>query len=179
MSSKFFIPLALVAVALIVSILVILGLDTGEVSPPAASSSDIVVAQTTYAELPPAPVAFPEPATAASSGVPPTLREALQADTSRNEAAREVVLEAIEDASTTYSPEGFVVLSPLLNHPDREIREAAIEGMVQLGESSGAQILRAAAKKARDPRDAEEMIEAAEFLEIPEYRPSAPAQRGN
>jgi HEAT repeat protein len=173
MISKFYMPLALVAAALIVSVLIILGLDTGEVSPPAASTSDIVVAETIYAELPSAPVTFVEASTTAPAEVPPTLQEALLADTTRNEVAKEVVLEAIEDASTTYSPEGFVVLSPLLAHPDREIREAAIEGIVQLGESSGAQVLRAAAKKARDPRDAEEMLEAAKFLDLPPFLPSS------
>lgn len=172
MSNKLLLPLALVAVAVLVAFLIIVGLDTGDTTPPAAVASEDV-APTTYSELPAAPVSFVESSGAGRAEVAPSLQEALQADTTRDEAAREVVLEAIEDAMTTYSPEGFPVLTPLLAHPDREVREAAIEGIVQIGEPSGAAILRAAAKKARDPRDAEDMLEAAKFLELPRFQPSA------
>jgi hypothetical protein len=95
--------------------------------------------------------------------------QALTADTVNSEPARLAVLEMIDGATTTYSVEGLAVLGPMLRHPDSQIREAAIEGMVQLGETSGSKTLREAARRTSDPRQAARMLEAADFLELPEF----------
>jgi hypothetical protein len=165
-------PLILVAAGLVLALLIFVGLDTSAgdrppVSPPDAHASPEVA----YAELEAGSVSIVESTGAARAELPPTLREAMRADTTQNEAAREVLLEAIDDATVTYDVQGLVTLGPMLSHPDPEIREAAIEGIVQLGETAGAQVLREAAGKSRNPREVEQMIEAAAFLEIPEYRP--------
>jgi hypothetical protein len=95
------------------------------------------------------------------------LRLALAADTINNEEATSQVLTLIEDAYASYDKGALRTLTPLLNHGDPAIREAAIEGFVQLGEPSGAKILRDAARRARRPKESAQMIQAAEFLEIP------------
>lgn len=99
---------------------------------------------------------------------------AFEAATAGDNTPREQILEVIEDATTTYDVEGLTVLGPLLKNPDPEIREATIEGIIQLGETAGAKILREAARQAKDPREARRMIEAAAFLELPEYGSSSP-----
>lgn len=90
------------------------------------------------------------------------------ADTGGDLEAQEPFFEAIMEASATYSPEGLVVLEPLLGHPDPEIREAAIEGIVQLGEPEGVAVLRRTAEGTAFPEDRGALLEAAEFLELPE-----------
>jgi len=80
------------------------------------------------------------------------------------------VLEALHEAASTYSPEGIPLIEPSLYSSDREIREAAADAMVVLGETAGAAVLRKAAAKARDPREAVALIEKAEYLELPPGR---------
>jgi hypothetical protein len=172
MNRNLLLPLILVAAGLVLAVLIFAGLDTSAGDrPPVSPPAEPAAPEVTYAELDTGSVSIVESTGAARAELPPTLQEAMRADTTRNEAAREVVLEAIDDATVTYSVEGLVTLGPLLSHPDPEIREAAIEGIVQLGETAGVQVLREAAKKSRNPREVEQMTEAAAFLEIPEYRP--------
>jgi len=85
--------------------------------------------------------------------------------------ARTRLLAEMEAAYTTYDPAALPRLTPRLRHPDPEIRAFARESIVQLGHAEGASALRAAARAARDPREATALLEAAEFLELP---PAAP-----
>lgn len=79
----------------------------------------------------------------------------------------EEIFQEIEDAMTTYSEEGLPVLKPYLSHPDPEIREAAVEAIVQLAVPSGAAVLKDAARRARSTEEQIRMLEGAEFLELP------------
>jgi len=80
------------------------------------------------------------------------------------------LLDALHEAASTYSPEGIPLIEPSLYSSDRQIREAAADAMVVLGETEGAKVLRKAAAKARDPREAVALIERAEYLELPPGR---------
>lgn len=80
------------------------------------------------------------------------------------------LLNALHEAASTYSPEGIPLIEPSLYSSDRQIREAAADAMVALGETEGAKVLRQAAAKARDPREAVALIERAEYLELPPGR---------
>jgi hypothetical protein len=84
---------------------------------------------------------------------------------------KQVVMDRIQEAISTYSAEGVPILKPLLLSPDLEIREQAIEGMKQLDAPEAAAALREAAKKVTDPRDRQAMLEAAEFVDLPAYKP--------
>lgn len=84
---------------------------------------------------------------------------------------REQILARIEAAYTTYKPESLPLIEPYLDHQDAEIRAAAREAVVQLGATEGAELLRRAARKIRDPREAVEFLDAAAFLELPPAPP--------
>ena len=84
---------------------------------------------------------------------------------------KQVVMDRIQEAISTYSAEGVPILKPLLLSPDLEIREQAIEGMKQLDAPEAAAALREAAKKVTDPRDRQVMLEAADFVDLPAYKP--------
>ena len=67
----------------------------------------------------------------------------------------------------TYSKEGLPTLVPYLTNSDPEIRSAAIEAIKQLAVPVAAPVLRSAAKNASSPQEEIEMLEAADFLELP------------
>jgi len=79
-------------------------------------------------------------------------------------------LDNLQEAAITYSPAAIPLIEPSLYSSDREIREAAADAMVALGETAGAAVLRKAAAKARDPREAAALLERAEYLELPPGR---------
>jgi hypothetical protein len=146
--------------------------------------------------LPPPPSAKPlsetekpEPATAASSlgsgsslvGTAKTKTvEPLAAATPSSSAAapasalpltsKEAILVEIDDAIVTYAPEGVALIGPHVSSNDPDIRAAAIEGLKQLDEPEGAKLLRRLAQKATNLRDRSELIEAAQFIELPPIR---------
>jgi HEAT repeat protein len=80
----------------------------------------------------------------------------------------------IHEAMVTYSPEGVKALEPMLADAEPEIREAAINAIIQIGEKSGADALRRAARKTKLPRERMRMLEAADFIELPpiEFEPA-------
>jgi hypothetical protein len=88
-----------------------------------------------------------------------------------SEEARDRLFAAIEEAYTTYDVSALPRLTPHLRHPDPEVRTFAREAIVQLGHIDGVAALRAAARDARDPREATELLDAADFLEIPPAQP--------
>ena len=58
-------------------------------------------------------------------------------------------------------------LAAYLTHSDPSLREAAREGMLQMGLAEAAPLLRAAADKLKDPREAIALLDAADFLSLP------------
>jgi len=119
---------------------------TSPISTP--SPTPAVARQTTLAPTPP---------TSISSPTAPAL---LQGDAARN---------LINDAWAEYDPAQVPVLSRYLAHPDPEIRAAAREGLVQLGEPAGIPVLEAAARNATDPEESHALRKAAEFLALPAW----------
>jgi hypothetical protein len=183
MNHKLVIPVGLVVLALAIALLIIMGLGPSE-NLEKPEPEQPVVAEKTPASL---PSDFAVDSSAGgnfglgdellgrdSSGLPTdgVVKAALAADTSGNEAAREQVLNVIDDAMVTYDVSGLAVLGPMLDHPDPDIRLATIEGIVQLGEASGAKTLRDAARRATDAKERAQMLEAAKFLDLPVYKSS-------
>jgi len=80
---------------------------------------------------------------------------------------RFTVIESLHEAAAMYSPEAIPLIETNLYSSDKEIRAAAADALVALGEVAGAEALRKAAKAAEDPREAVALIEKAEYLEIP------------
>jgi len=181
MNSKFLLPIILVVLAL-VAILIIpifLDLDPPEprmAEPPGRATAPAPVRLTEPSSPvvpPPAqPSAAPDPI-AGETGAAMSVDQALSANTADDEEASIAVFTMIEEATVTYSDEGLTVLGPLLRHRDPEIRAAAIDGLVNLGQTSGAKVLREAARRVSDAAEARKMIQAAEFLELPVYVPTS------
>ena len=61
------------------------------------------------------------------------------------------------------------VIRPFLLDPDPEVRAAARDGMVQLGESDAIPLLRDAAAKLKDPAEIASLQEAADLLALPAW----------
>jgi hypothetical protein len=89
----------------------------------------------------------------------------------------EEVSEIIINAVSTYVPAGAKLIQPYLLDPDPEIRTAAREGMVQLGESDGIPLLRDAASKLSDPLEIAEYHKAADMLELPSWSTTDAAKK--
>ncbi len=88
--------------------------------------------------------------------------------TSASSSEHERVTESIFEAVSTYSPAGVIQIKPMLQSPDEQIRSSAIEGMRQIGLPEAAAALREAAQRGTTRQeDREEMLEAAEFIELP------------
>ena len=88
--------------------------------------------------------------------------------TSASSSEHDRVTESIFEAVSTYSPAGVIQIKPMLQSPDEQIRSSAIEGMRQIGLPEAAAALREAAQRGTTRQeDREEMLEAAEFIELP------------
>lgn len=100
------------------------------------------------------------------SGIPDArTKRTASPDTHRGEEA----LAAIDAAVVTYSPAGVRVIRPFLTDPDPALRQAARDGLVQLGESDAIPYLREAATKLDDPAEQESLRSAADLLALPSW----------
>lgn len=92
----------------------------------------------------------------------------------------EAILAEIEDAATSYDAAELPRIRPFLSHADPAVREAALQGIIILGEAEGAALLRDAARVAPTPREAAHLLEMADYLELPSaslLKPGAAQQR--
>jgi hypothetical protein len=76
---------------------------------------------------------------------------ALAAPLTLESAERQTILETIHLASISYDAVELPRIQPFLSHLDPEVRAAALNGIVVLGHSAGAPLLREAAKRAGTP----------------------------
>jgi hypothetical protein len=77
------------------------------------------------------------------------------------------IFNEIEQASVTYDAKALPSIEPYLLHPDPEVRQAAMNGMVVLGDAAAGPLLRKAAEKAPTPKEAVALTEAADYIELP------------
>lgn len=73
----------------------------------------------------------------------------------------------IDEASVTYDERAVAAIAPHLANADLEIRKLALDGLLRAGEVTAASVLRIAATKLADPREAATFLDAADFLELP------------
>jgi hypothetical protein len=104
----------------------------------------------------------------------PAVSPALAAGKSNSTHAAE--LARIEELATTYAAEQVQPLARYLQHESPAVRAAAVDGLVRLGDSSAAPLLRAAAKQMDDPDETVAMLNAAKYLELPSLPPEAMKQ---
>lgn len=79
----------------------------------------------------------------------------------------QVILETIQAASISYDPVELPRIQPYLSHPDPEIRKAALNGIIVLGDAAGAPLLREAASRSPTREEATLLREKADYLELP------------
>lgn len=80
---------------------------------------------------------------------------------------KEEILESVHQASITYDPKELPAIQKYLLDADPEIREAARNAMIVLGDASAGPMLRDASKLAPTPHEAVAMLEAADYVELP------------
>lgn len=101
----------------------------------------------------------PAPATAVSD-------ETLESP-STAQLSHAATLEEINEAAVTYDAKALPRIQPYLTHPDPEIREAAKNGMIVLGDAAAGPLLREASRKVATPQEAVALLEAADYVELP------------
>jgi|JI6StandDraft_1071083.scaffolds.fasta_scaffold00642_15 hypothetical protein len=77
------------------------------------------------------------------------------------------VIAAIQAAAITYEVVKLPEIQPYLAHPDPVVRAAAMNGIVELGYPSGAQVLREAAARAATSEEAALLNAKADYLLLP------------
>lgn len=85
----------------------------------------------------------------------------------RTEVEFDAAINDIDGAATSYDAEELPVLEYYLYDQDPEIRKAALDGMLILGDKAASPLLRKAAENAYSPHEAVAMLEAADYLELP------------
>ena len=78
-----------------------------------------------------------------------------------------LIIDEINDAAVMYDPAYLPAIEKYLLHQDAEVRKSAIDGMIVLGHSAAAPLLRDASKLAPTPYEAVAMLKAADYLELP------------
>lgn len=83
----------------------------------------------------------------------------------------------IESAALRYEPSAVKDIRPWLLDTDPEIRQAARDGLVMLGESDAIPFLRNAASRLTDPAEVASFHEAADLLSLPAWSESDEAKQ--
>lgn len=81
--------------------------------------------------------------------------------------AKEEILTGIQNAATTYDPASLPSIARYFESSDPEIRSAAIDGVMLLGDAAGAPLLRQLAASTGNPAEASELRSKADYLELP------------
>lgn len=115
--------------------------------------------------IPPAPPAETPPPIAATPPRPVAIPAAPPSSTSDAVPASD--LARIENAVTSGQPSALPLVAPYLTHADPALREAARDAMLQMGLAESVPLLREAAGKLKDPREAILLLDAADFLSLP------------
>jgi len=127
----------------------------------------------------PSPTPLPEPSPSARSATKPLPRAHRQLPATAKrppfvppppQTSKEIVLHTLGEAATTYEATSLPVIEPHLYSPDPEIRGAALNAVVILGDKAGAPLLRKAALSATNSAEAAELMDQAAYLELPPAR---------
>lgn len=115
-------------------------------------------------------VAKPAEPTKSSLPASPSEPQKHEAKPSTPPASQAVILGQIEDASVTYDAKALPLIEPYLLNPDPVVREAAMKGMINLGDAAAGPLLREASHHVSTPQEAVALLEAADYVELPPGR---------
>lgn len=95
----------------------------------------------------------------------------------------EAVMEAIQTATATHDARMIPLLARYLESDSADVRAAALQGLIELGDRAAIPYLKTAAQETKIPEEKIELTKAIEFLSLPtvqEHRealkPDAPSQ---
>lgn len=158
MSLKIIIPF-IAASAAVIAIFFVMGGEEKKATPKATARSTENTSTTAQPSL-------------SSSSAPTAASKTESADPAPVSAAslptaKPQILEHIQDAAISYSAEDLPKIQPFLTHSDPEVRAAAVEGVITLGDAAGGPLLRKAAEVAPSQAEADAMRKAADYVELP------------
>ena len=114
----------------------------------------------------------PEAATKKTPRIDP--KPSANGDTPQTDAQKEALVKAraeaidlLHEASVSYDAAQLPVIEPYLRNADPEIRSAALDAMVVLGDKSAAGLIRNAAKSLSSAEEALKYEKTAAYLELP------------
>ncbi len=84
----------------------------------------------------------------------------------RDRAMTDAEIERLSQLSLTRDQAALPEIFAALKHPDREVREAAMEAITQMGDSNAIPVLKEASEMVDDPEEKSEFLEAMEFLSV-------------
>lgn len=99
-------------------------------------------------------------------------RDAGESPSADRPLSREAILARIEDAAVTYDAKALPRIQPYLLDSDPVLREAAINGMIVLGDAAAGPMLREASRHVTSPHEAVRLLEAADYVELPSGLPA-------
>lgn len=119
-----------------------------------------------------APVSHERPRPQAHEGAAKKEREGEKAPVDPAVAAKraeekKATLEAINDAATTYEAAQLPFINKYLYDKDPEIRKAAMDAMLVLGDAGAGKYLRDAAQSAETEKERDALVKAADYSELP------------
>ncbi|HSH95708.1 MAG TPA: hypothetical protein VK968_16310 [Roseimicrobium sp.] len=140
--------------------------------PPAATPAITTATPPTLFESAPIPAPAPKPAAPAPVlPASPAARASVSRPTAvitpAAEPSKAADLNIMHEAMISYDPANLPVIARYLDHTDKELRTAALNNMLQMGDKAAAALLRKAAETAATPQEAVAMLDAATYLELP------------
>lgn len=142
-------------------------------SPPPAPAPVVATANPSVPlEIAPPPAIASEPAPSApvraSAHTPtPTVSLPTTVIAPATDSSKAADLNIMHEAMISYDPANLPVIARYLEHRDKELRTAALNNMLQMGDKAAATLLRKAAETAATPQEAVAMLDAAAYLELP------------
>ena len=121
-----------------------------------------LAAKQSYVPLPPLDTTTKSSAASVAEAPPQAVAQGAEST-----ADKEQVMASMHDAAITYDPASLPAIAQHLSSPDAEVRTAAAEAVVLLGDSAGAKFLHEAAKKARSTAEAADLKAKADYLDLP------------
>lgn len=118
----------------------------------------------------------PKSVTQTSTSVPTPRREPFANITpEKRQAAIDTEIERLREWSSQDDAHSFSSILADLSHPEKEVREVAVESLKEFGDTNAIPALKAAAQNSEDTREKIAMLEAAEFLSLPQLNVSGNA----
>ncbi len=87
------------------------------------------------------------------------------------------VVDKLTEAGASYDPAQLPLITPYLSSQHQQIREAALNAVILIGDPSASASLREVAKSLEDPREAVLYLEKADYLELPPFTGTIPKRR--